>query len=196
MRQVILVQTTPGRVEILTNFLQSIKNYDGKYPLFIESAYNYSWFDFVTHHEFDEILILHDSVEIKDLSLFDLVFDKYKGRSVSFTGMPYFVMEMGKYKRKPYLESIFEGSETYKGRGQNEFQFGPAYVKNSNEVPVVLFPNMMECEWPGNKKKRKFHWKFNRGNLVLENQYIRKYKGHWAECMIRTLDKDGYIIKT
>ena len=45
MRQVIYVATTPGRVDFLINFINSMKDYDGKYPVFIESWYQYDWYD-------------------------------------------------------------------------------------------------------------------------------------------------------
>jgi len=195
MKQIIYVASTPGRIDFLTNFLQSVKNYDGKYPIFIESCYHYGWFDFATDHEYDEILFLHDSVEIKDYSLFDLVFDTYRGLSVSFTDKPYFIMGLGKFLRKPYLESSFYTNNAYEDYGPHEFSFGPDYVKHDGgRIPVVLFPDFLEEEQMQHGKRPRYERKFNRLNLVMENKYIKKYKGHWTANMIKNVDKNGYQI--
>jgi len=194
MKQIIYVATTPGRYEFIANFLQSMKGYDGKYPLFIESSYEYGWFDFAQSHQWDELLFLHDSVEIKDYALFDLVFEKYKGKSVSFTDTPYFLMGLGKFLRKPYLEVSFDTKNAYMDYKDKEFLFGKIYTK-STETPIVLFPDFMDSERQINGKVRHFERKFGRQNLVLENQYIKKYKGHWTSTMLYNLDKDGFPIK-
>lgn len=192
MKQVIYVATTPGRVEFITNFLQSMKNYDGKYPLFIESSYEYGWFDFAKDHEWDELLFLHDSCEIKDYDLFDNVFETYKGKSVSFTGVPYFLMGLGKFLREPYLKASFPTKNAYMDYKDKEFTFGNDYVKYAGEEPIVLFPDFMENE--ERDKGRVMERKFGRRNVILENQYIKKYKGHWTRRMLYNLDKNGFPI--
>jgi hypothetical protein len=192
MKQVIYVATTPGRVEFITNFLQSMKNYDGKYPLFIESSYEYGWFDFAKEHEWDELLFLHDSCEIKDYDLFDNVFETYKGKSVSFTGVPYFLMGLGKFLREPYLKASFPTKNAYMDYKDKEFTFGNDYVKYAGEEPYVLFHNFMENE--EKDKGRVMERKFGRRNVILENQYIKKYKGHWTRHMLYNLDKNGFPI--
>jgi len=194
LRQVIYVASTPGRVDFITNFLQSMKNYDGKYPMFIESWYQYDWFDFAKHHEWDELLFLHDSMEIKDYSLFDIVFEKYKGESVSFTYQPFFIMGLGKYLRKPYLEAAFTTTNAYSDYAPHEYTFGSEYVKCAGKEPIVLFPDFMEEEQMQHGKRPHYERKFNRQNLVMENQYVKKYKGHWTNNMIKNVDKNGYQI--
>ena len=193
MKQIIFVTTTPERVEVITNFLHSMREYSGKYSLFIQSGYEYNQFEFARDHQFDEILTLNDSIEIKDYSLFDLIFETYKGKSVSFTGHPYFLMDMGKFKREPYLQAAYEGSETYIGRGTHEYLFGTKYCECAKEEPVVLFPDLLE---PERKVNVTNHWvtyetKFGRKNMILENQYIKKYKGHWTGGMMRSADRNG-----
>lgn len=193
MKQIIYVATTPGRVEFITNFLQSMKGYDGKYPLFIESSYEYGWFDFAQNHQFDEILFLHDSVEIKDYALFDLVFETYKGKSVSFSGIPYFIMGLGKFLREPYLKASFPTKNAYMDYKDKEFTFGTTYVKYAGEEPIVLFPDFMENE--EKDRYRAMERKFGRRNILLENQYLKKYKGHWTRKMCYNLDKNGFPIE-
>jgi len=191
MKQIIYVATTPGRYEFISNFLQSMKGYSGKYPVFIESAYEYGWFDFARNHEWDELLFLHDSCEIKDYSLFDEVFETYKGKSVSFTGIPYFLMGLGKFLREPYLKASFDTKNAYMDYQTKEFTFGPNYIKHA-DTPIVLLPDLLDGEKiEGN---RRFERKFGRQNLVLENQYIKKYKGHWTKRMLYNLDKNGFPI--
>ena len=195
MKQIIYVATTPGRVEFITNFLQSMSKYDGKYPVFIESCYEYGWFDFALHHEWDELLFLHDSCEIKDYSLFDICFEQYKGKSVSFTDIPYFIMGLGKFLREPYLKASFPTKNAYRDYQMREFTFGNKYVEYAGEKPIVLFSDFMDGERIDHGHHRKFETKFGRQNLILENQYIKKYKGHWTRYMLYNLDKNGFPIQ-
>jgi hypothetical protein len=194
-RQIIYVATTPGRIDFITNFLNSVKNYNGKYPIFIESGYGYDWFDFAKNHNYDEILFLHDSVEIKDLSFFDLVFETHKRKSVSLTDVPYFIMGLGKFLREPYLATIATFPpvpDAYMSYRDVEFNFGPRYCEIAKETPVVITPEFNRCEWTGHKKERRFTTKFGRYNLILQDKYIRKYKGHWRSDMLQGLDGDGF----
>lgn len=194
-RQVIYIATTPGRIEFITNFLNSIRKYNGEYPIFIESAYGYDWYDFARNHDYDEIFFLHDSVEIKDLSIFDLVFKTYKGKSVSFDDKPYFIMGLGKFLKKPYIETANlypPVPEAYVAYRDIEFTFGLKYCEVAGEIPVVLSPEFTKCEWTGHKKERRFTTKFGRYNLILQNQWIKKYKGHWRNDMLFGLDGDGF----
>jgi hypothetical protein len=193
MKQIIYVATTPGRVEFITNFLQSIREYSGKYAVFIESAYEYGWFDFARSHEWDELLFLHDSCEIKDYSLFDICFEQYKGKSVSFTKSPFFIMGLGKFLREPYLKASFDTKNAYMDYKDKEFTFGTDYVKYAGEEPVVLFPDFLDNE--EKDEYRVMERKFGRQNLILENKYIKKYKGHWTRRMLYNLDKDGFPIQ-
>jgi hypothetical protein len=41
---------------------------------------------------------------------------------------------------------------------------------------------------------RRFEDKFGRKNIILENNYIKKYKGHWTRRMLYNLDKNGFPI--
>jgi hypothetical protein len=193
MKQIVYVATTPGRYDFITNFLQSMKGYDGKYPLFIESCYEYGWFDFAKDHQWDELLFLHDSIEIKDYALFDLVFETYKGKSVSFSDKPYFIMGLGKFLREPYLEASFDTKNAYMDYKDKEFTFGNDYVKYADESPIVLFPDLMKNE--ERDTYRAMERKFGRRNILLENQYIKKYKGHWTRGMLYNLDKNGFPIE-
>jgi hypothetical protein len=193
MKQIIYVATTLGRTEFIFNFLNSMKGYNGKYPLFIESSYEYGWFDFARDHQWDELLFLHDSCEIKDYGLFDLVFEEHKGKSVSFSDLPYFIMGLGKFLREPYLASSFDTKNAYIDYQTKEFTFGPRYVELAGEKPVVLFPDFMDNE--RQDYSRKFENKFGRKNIILENKYIKKYKGHWTRRMLYNLDRDGFPIK-
>ena len=195
MRQIIYIATTPGRLDILQNCLASLKAYDGKYPICIESWYQYDWFDFALHNDFDELLFLHDSIEVKDYSIFDLVFESHRGESVSFTGLPFFVMGLGKFLRKPYLASVFPNKNAYMDYGVGEYTFGPTYVKNDGgKEPFVLFPDFMDEEQRQHGKVPHFERKFGRQNMIMENKYIKKYKAHWTYNMLKNVDKNGYQI--
>lgn len=188
-KNVIFVKASPTRKEFLDNFMKSMENYNHKYELVISDGSHSAPLEYAQTHDFDEMLILYDSVEIKDLSLFDLVFETYKGKSVSFSDKPYYMMEMGKVKREPYLKSAFPNLKTFKDVCDIECIFGDIYAKNDGENPIVLFPELMEQE----RNNPKHEIKFGRDNIILENKYLKKYKAHWSMEQVIDCDEDGFV---
>jgi hypothetical protein len=188
MKQAIFVAATPHRTDFLANFLSFMREYSGKYPIIIYSDYNFSKFDsFMRTTLYDEVLYLADSIEVKDLSLFDLIFEKYKGQSVSFTDVPYFLMGFGKWRRESYIKLPVENQLSYHQGADIEGVKGEKYAEIDGK-PVILFPSLMDRE----HFDPRYEVKFNRENLILENEYIKKYKGHWHLEMTDNVDLNGY----
>ncbi|MCH9739509.1 MAG: hypothetical protein K0U38_01520 [Epsilonproteobacteria bacterium] len=176
MQQAIVIATTPSTNPFLQNLLYSINGYD-KYPIIILSDYNYELGKIkfmVEHIDFDEFLLLHDTCEIKDTSLFDIVFKLMSGKSVSLSTSPSPCGSyLGKYRREvlekmtiPKISSKLETvdqEEIFNRSYPDEWHYLKPTLKNSN-----IFVN-----------------KFGKDVMVLENKYLIKYKSTWTRSQIK-----------
>ena len=116
-------------------------------------------------------LFLQDSWVIKDDSFWELL-ENEEG-SVCLTADPYYYgCYAGIYERRvieqigiPVIESKLDAIE-------NEIAWHKDYVRIAGE-PKVLFPDLTD------KNATKTVEKNGRTNLVLENDYLVKYKGTW-----------------
>jgi hypothetical protein len=119
----------------------------------------------------DRFLFLQDSWVIKDDGFWDLL-EAHTG-SVAITADPYFYgCYAGVYERS-VIEQI--GVPEIKSKREaidNEIAWHKSYVEVAGK-PVVLFPDLTDA-----KATRQVE-KHGRANLVLENDYIIKYKGTW-----------------
>lgn len=119
----------------------------------------------------DRFLFLQDSWVVKTPDFFTLL-ESHSG-SIALTRDPYFFgCFAGVYERSvieqiglPVMGSKFAAVEA-------ERSWHEAYVKVAGE-PTVLFPKLTD--------ENAFYTLLHNGreNLVLENKYIRKYKGTW-----------------
>lgn len=177
MKQVIIIATTPQRYDFLQNLLETLNGYD-KYPIIIMSDYNYftgKMKEIIFHTDIDEFTLIADSMEIKDASLFDIMFEKHKGRSVSIFKTPQiYHMSLGKFKseilRKLPIEFTVSTFADDDAIAQN---IGHEYIQFDPDIAYVLTD---KDEWQNNR----FEDKFGRKNMVIENKYFVKYKGHWS----------------
>jgi len=182
MIQTIVIATTPTRYEWLEKCLKSLKGYD-KYPVMILS--DYTWFPgkmkfVVNKTKIDEFTMIADSMVIKDVSLFDIVFKNLKGKNVSYTKKiphPYW-MSLGKFKsetiRKLKLPVIKSKEEDL----QYDVQFGKDMIKADPHY-IGLFDDLPFSELVPNTKSNKvayFEEAFGRKNRVIENKYFIKYQ--------------------
>ena len=121
----------------------------------------------------DRFLFLQDSWVVKTPDFFTLL-DDLVG-SVALTADPYFFgCFAGVYERwviedigLPVIETKFEAV-------QAERHWHESYVMTAGE-PTVLFSELTD----ENATEVRFH--NGRDNLILENEYVRKYKGTWRE---------------
>ena len=134
--------------------------------------------------QFDEFALLHDTLFIKDLSIFDVVFNKYKNKSVSF-GKSYF-MYLGKYRTEVLLRMKLPIVKTKRQAVGQEFIFTENYIKNEEPEKYVEL-------WSDFKNTDQFIVKHGRNNMLIENDYLVKYKGTWKPEMIQ--DSIGFKLK-
>ena len=125
--------------------------------------------------EADDILILQDSCEIKDLKFFDMVFDNPNSVAISEAFLSY----LGKYKRSVLNKIEIPTTHTKTESVRQEGQFNRIYMSMCQVD--VLFGQFGFTYFKGNR----FEEKFGRKNLVSENDYLIKYKGTWSADMIK-----------
>ena len=118
----------------------------------------------------DEFILLQDTFEILDISIFDILFNNYPGQSVAYN--PHFQMYLGKFRREVLKKlSIPEVRNKIDAIRQEE-QFTNAYKAIE---PVVIFnPSFRDENFYGSWEER-----WGRKNLVLRDQYLIKRKGTW-----------------
>lgn len=192
MEQIILIATTPKRHRFLQNFLTSMEGYSGEYPLFIYSSYKRNKMeDIIYNTSVKEVLFLHDSIEMKNFLLFDLCFKENKGKSVSFNNNKsfnvdrYFLMGIGKFKTEVLRKINIPIWRNLKDEAEWEHKFGNIYVKASGEEPVTILPDEEIFD------TNIFIDKFGRKNMVIENRFFIKYKGHWSYDMCVNSNNDN-----
>jgi hypothetical protein len=119
----------------------------------------------------DRFLFLQDSWVIKDQAFWDLL-DKQPG-SVAINSDPYFYgCYAGVYERSVIEEIGVPEITTKREAIDNEIAWHKRYVEVAGE-PVVLFPDLTDARATRQVERH------GRINLLLENDYLAKYKGTW-----------------
>lgn len=167
----IVIGTTPSREMWLSDCLASIKR-----DVIVVSDFNFElgkidWM--VRNTNFDKFLLLQDSVVVKDDSFFDKIF-AFEG-SVSINQCPsWYGSYMGIFERQPLIDSQYPLPKTKREAVLFEWQWTPKYCKAAGSV-VVMFPEFRDQNATG------IVMRHGRENLVLENEYLIKYKGNWGQ---------------
>lgn len=123
---------------------------------------------------FDEIFFLNESMIVKDNSIWDIVFREYEGRSVAVGDK--FLMHLGKYLRK-YADKTYyptinnKSDEVFLG----EFGWTKEYM--------ALDPDYVSIQ-PITDTFQEYEEKHGRRNMILENDYFKKWKAHWDANML------------
>lgn len=167
-----VIGTTPNREHWLAECLKSI----GERPVVVLSDYTFELGKIKWMYEnttIDKFLFLQDSVVIKKPEFFEII-DEYDS-SLSINKDPSFYgCYMGIYERRILdqieIPKIYKKSESI----YNEIYWTFEYVKRLNTIKV-LFPELSDA----NATRKEV--KFERENLVLENDYLIKYKGDWGQ---------------
>lgn len=133
--------------------------------------------------DFDEFFILHDTCEITDNKLWEIVFEKYDGRSVSIAKR--FGMLIGKFVRSslskvdlPAVEGRIDGYHLYEEKFPDDYKAIEDYITLCPE-----FTDEFGCE----------EFKWNRMNHKLICPYIIKWKGNWNIDMCANGGVDSYV---
>jgi len=129
--------------------------------------------DVMKYTNFDEFVFLHDTIEIKDPSIFELVLEE---RNKSFAITPNYFHFLGKYERR-FLQHMDFPPMTSKGDAvQAETHWNLHYI-------ALAKPSLFGDPLPVYSEK--FEEKFFRQNMVVENFYLKKYKQTWGTHLIK-----------
>ncbi|MGA1776981.1 MAG: hypothetical protein ACO39G_07860 [Flavobacteriaceae bacterium] len=178
MKDIVIIATTEGREEWLNQCVTSLKN--TPYMVVSENKnYMYEigkirWM--YENTNFDRWFFLQDSVVIKDLSLFDIAFSYPK--SVSLCDSPgQYGMYLGVYSRETLEKIEIPKISTKREAVLLERSWNEKYCQAEGGVPT-LFTDLSDA----NSKIIEI---FGRKNRLLENNYLKKYKGTWHMGMIK-----------
>lgn len=167
----IVVGTTPGREEWLTQCLKSITK-----PVLVLSDFTYelgkiNWV--FNYTKVERFMFLQDSVVVKDEKLFELLYND-KG-SIAFTNDPsMFGMFMGVYERSHLGRIDIPVPKSKAESIAYEMSWTKSYCQAAKNVRLAF------TDFTDAKSKRK-ETIFGRLNLVIENDFLIKYKGNWGQ---------------
>lgn len=170
----IVIGTTPGREEWLQQCLASIQH-----PVLVLSDFTFElgkikWV--FENTKIQRFMFLQDSVVIKNQSLFDLLY-KDKG-SIALTNDPgMYGMYLGVYERN-ILEKIEIPLPKNKSESiAYELSWTESYCKAARNIRLAF------TDFSDSRSKEKTVL-FGRENLVLENDFLIKYKGNWGQSVV------------
>lgn len=124
----------------------------------------------------EEFLLLHDSCVVKDNLIFDILFHGYRGESVALATVPVAMgMFMGKYRIDIAKKLDPPVANTKEESVDLEESWNKAYCEL--EYPVIIDSPLTQSDV--------FEEKHGRENMILENRWIKKYKGSWNRHMIQ-----------
>ena len=127
------------------------------------------------HCEDEEFLVLHDSCVIKDNLLFDIVFNSFSGHSVAFSSHPVPMgMFLGKYKTAIVKQLDPPIAKNKEHAVELEEEWNKKYCQL--DYPIIM-PDPLNVS-------DIFEEKHGRKNMVLENRFLKKYKGTWNRNML------------
>jgi hypothetical protein len=120
----------------------------------------------------EEFFVLHDTMEIKDNSIWDILFKDNAGKTVFLN--PRGLMFLNKYvladiKKTSCWPRLYDVKDKLTGVW-SEGWFHQELEAVAN--PVKLWDNFDDS---GRRET-----KFGRENMIIENQYFKKYKGSWS----------------
>lgn len=125
--------------------------------------------------DWDEFIILQDTIEIKDQKIFKILFENYEGKSVAYN--PHFQMYLGKYRRVALEQMTIPQVRTKVEAVRQEESFAREYMRID---PTDVFNPQFKDE--------AFYtsWEdmFGRKNLRMEDEYIIKRKGTWSASQL------------
>jgi hypothetical protein len=165
----IVIGSSPDRQEWLADCSASIKR---DHIAVVNTGFELGKIRWVIENtSADRFLFLQDSWIIKDKGFWDLL-EAHSG-SVAINSDPYyFGCYAGVYERSVIDQIGVPVITTKREAIDNEIAWHQDYVKVASE-PLVLFPDLKDSNSTRQVEKH------GRTNLVLENDYIAKYKGTW-----------------
>ena len=119
---------------------------------------------------FDEFILLQDSVMIKDSSLLKKMLESPNSVWLSKWGQNYFCKYKSKILRQIPIEINSKEDSIYWERQLHE-----DYRKL--EVPEIMLDGCLD-------NTEVFEESYGRNNMISENEYFKKYKGTWDISML------------
>jgi hypothetical protein len=123
--------------------------------------------------QYDEVIFLHDTMELLDPGLIDYCFTEHAGRSIGFMGGLDFGMNSGKFKPsvlRKMQETVLTIPKDKREATEMELRFGEELLTYDPGAFVMPDPLL---------DRPVFERRFGRVNMVLENQFLRKWKACW-----------------
>lgn len=178
-KQVIIIFTKTHRLGWLNTVMKSLENYH-KYPIIVFAWEYHGLPRLLNFLTCDEFVLLHDSMEITDTRLFDVLFEEHRGRSVAFFGsanqasifVPY-CMGLGKYKYDLIKKLKIPDIKDKKADMAFEYVLGNDYFKLAPDT-VTLFNDTY-------LHQNEIVSLNGRQNKKFATPYFIKYQGHWGE---------------
>lgn len=177
MKQAVIIGTSKGRSDWSKECKASCKN--SKYPVHVinDNGFELAHISKAYDMGFDEFLYIHDTCIIKDIKLFDMLFEEQRGQSVALSDHPcIFGMYIGKYKREalrgmemPIVDSKLQAIN-YEETWTRE------YVNRPEAHVVLLTPPLHDGSNFVTIRGKQY--------MKLENDFIIKLKGTWSRNMI------------
>ena len=168
MKQAIVVPTAPGREMWVHDLMKSLDRDALILSMGGWETGKLQWI--IDHTDLDEFFFLQDSCVVHDASFIDEMFS-IPG-PVSLTECPVIMgMFLGKYTRETLGRIEIPKCVTKRDSIDAEVTWNPRYAEGL-DIPV-MFPDLHD------KNATRQEFRHGRINLVLENEYITKYKGTW-----------------
>jgi|GEM_PF-1414708 len=121
--------------------------------------------------DWEEFILLQDTIEIKDKDLFRKLFEDYPQQSVAYN--PHFQMYLGKFRREILNKLTLPIVRTKIEAVRQEELFTRDYW-NADPETKVFNPHFRDENFYSNWEEE-----FDRRNLKMEDDYIIKRKGTW-----------------
>jgi len=183
----IIVSTAPGMESWLDQCLKSLRPVRGIpviiYRNTLGTCEGESLRQAALYTQYDEVIFLHDTMELLDPSLIDYCFAENAGKSIGFMGGIDFGMNSGKFKPavlRQMRETVLRVPKDKQESADMELEFGAEYQRYEPEAFVMPDPLL---------DRPVFERRFGRVNMVLENRYLRKWKACWNRQLVDAWDE-------
>lgn len=170
MKPIIIIATSPLRDHWVSQCIQSIR--DIPYLVVCEEGFELGKIRWVFENTtLERFFFLQDSCVVKNSEFINLAFN-YPG-SVAVSNCPVKMgMYLGIYTRQTLSQISIPYVRDKEEAIRYEVTWSNQYCSIEPDIPT-LFPEFND------QNARKIENRFGRQNLVLENEYLIKYKGTW-----------------
>ena len=177
MKYPLIIGSHPGS-QFLANCLKSLRGMECM--VIVNDGYEMAKIREVYFNtRFEEFVFLQDSVELKHTHWIEDLFTEFPGRSVSVCGCPCpFGSYLGKFRREVLSKIALNETKTKVEAVNAERTFSQDYC--AIEKPFQFFDDLND--------RPVFEVMGGRQNMILENFFLKKYKGTWTMDMANQID--------